>query len=203
MMRSTVWPGLILLAFAVSGCGEDSATQTGGSHYDPSKDGSAADSSMTPDAEAGPAEDAAVEDVVQDTVTVDEGVDTGTSCVTCSPADIPFDADAGGFGQITILLDEAQRTCQSFSGYHDPDTIVIDDMGSAELSGSFGMDWTPSNATAGELVDGGGFWMWNTIPRSTSVAVTVTHTDGTSAVVTFAVNEPAFSSVTIADICFQ
>lgn len=198
MMRSTVWSGLMLLAFAVSGCGEDSATQTGGSHYDPSKDGGGADSSMTLDAEAGPGEDATVEDVVS----VDEGVDTGTSCVTCSPADIPFDADAGSFGQITISLDEAQRTCQSFSGYHDPDTIVIDDIGS-ELSGSFGMDWTPSNATAGELVDGGGYWMWNTIPRSTSVSVTVTHTDGTSAVVTFTVNEPTLSSVTLGDICFQ
>lgn len=203
MMRSPVWSGLFLLAFSVAGCGEDAATQTGGSHNDPYKDGGGADSSMTLDAEAGPAEDATVEDVVQDTVAADEGVDTGTSCIACSPADIPFDADAGDFGQITISLDEAQQTCQTFSGYHDPDTLVIDDMGSADLSGSFGMDWTPSNATAGELVDGGGYWIWNTIPRSASVAVTVTHTDGTSAVITFTVNEPAFSSVTIADICFQ
>ena len=189
-----VWVALGLLLLA--GCGEDSATQTGGPGGNTYPDGSTGgDSSLNLDA--------AVDQTVD--TTVDQAVDTGGGCGTCSPAEIPFDADGGTSAQVAIWIDETELTCQSFTGYRFPETIVIDDMGSTELMASFGEGWTPSNASAGmlEFSEGGSFWGWSAIPRATSVSVTVTHTNGTVAVLTFTANEPAFSSVTIDEVCFQ
>ena len=211
MIRSVPWLLTAATIAFLPGCGEDSANQPGGGSHQYTPDGGGADSGMNVDAEAGVAPDVDAEAGVAPDVDAEAGVapdvaedSSGSNCVPCTPSEIPFDLDGGNFAQVSIYLDVSQTpaACESFTGFHDPETLVIDDSGNATLDGSFGDGWTPSEPSAGNLIDGGSYWGWSEIPRNTRVTVTVTHTDGTEAVLDFTVNDPPQSSVTIHDTCF-